>query len=209
MTVGDSQTGKTSLLCALKDGKLTNQEIPEFFQAFTQKMKVDGRKLELGLWDTSGDAAYEGLRRLSYPKCDVFIVCYSANSRTSFENVSKVWIPELEKYGPPNAPVVLVATKQDVRPRLNSLNQNGSFRTNQGPPVPPKGFVTYDEGLDLANKVRAYGFIECSAFSENGVKHVFEQAVKAALKNLKEEKAKQKEERRRSSGGIRAMLPGK
>ena len=207
VTVGDSKTGKSSLLCALKDGKLTNQEVPESFSTFTHKMKVDGRKLELGLWDTSGDPKYEGLRRLSYPNCDVFIVCYSVNSRRSFENVSKVWLPELEKHGSPSAPVVIVATKKDSRPRA-SLNRNGSIGLNSGKPVPPERFVTYDEGLQLANNVHAYAFLECAALSENGVNDVFEQVVRAVLKHVKDEKAKDKQ-KRRGSGGIRGLLPGK
>ena len=206
VTVGDSKTGKSSLLCALKDGKLTNQEIPEFFSTFTHKMKVDGRKLELGLWDTSGDPKYEGLRRLSYPKCDAFIVCYSVNSRKSFENVSKVWLPELEKHGSRSVPVIIVAMKKDMRPRA-SLNRNGSLGINSDRPVPKERFVTCDEGMQLANDVHAYAFIECSAFSEKGVNDVFEQAVRAVLKYIKEEKAKEKP--RRGSGGIRGLLQGK
>lgn len=201
--MGDSKTGKTSLLCALKDGKLAaDRQMPETVNTFTQKIKVDGRKLELGLWDSSGDPKYEGLRRLSYPSCNVFVVCYSVNCRDSFENISKVWLPELQKFGPPKASVVIVATKRDLRPR-NSLIRNVPTETSQ----PQNGYVNYDEGLKLANEVHAFSFLECSAISEDGVSDVFAQATRAVLKGLKDEKAKNKE--RRGSAGIRSMFPGK
>jgi Ras-related C3 botulinum toxin substrate 1 len=199
VTVGDSQTGKTSLLCALKDGKLSpDKEIPGIFQTFSHKLKVDGHKVELGLWDTSGEVKYDGLRRLAYPTCDAFIVCYSVNSRESFENVSKVWLPELQRYGPPSAPIVIVGTKQDSRPRA-SLIPNGSSGG-----VTQQKFVNYEEGMRLADESRANAFVECSALSENGVSGVFAEAVKAVLKHIKDDK------RRRSSGGIsiRGLLPG-
>lgn len=196
------------MLCALKDGKLTSQEIPEFFSTFTHKMKVDGRKLELGLWDTSGDPKYEGLRRLSYPNCDAFIVCYSVNSRKSYENVSKVWLPELEKHGSRNVPVIIVGMKKDLRPRA-SLNRNGSIGTNSGRPVPAERFITCDEGMQLAKDVNAHAFMECSAFSEKAVNDVFEQAVRAVLKYVKEEKTKAKARRGSASDKIRGLLPGK
>jgi Ras-related C3 botulinum toxin substrate 1 len=45
---------------------------------------------------------------------DVFLVCYSVVSPTSFENVQAKWIPELRHHAP-NAPVILVGTKTDLR----------------------------------------------------------------------------------------------
>ncbi len=44
---------------------------------------------------------------LIFEKTDVFLLCYAVNNRTSFNNVTSKWIPEL-KHHCPNAPIVLV-----------------------------------------------------------------------------------------------------
>jgi len=53
---------------------------------------------------------YDRLRPLSYPQTDVFLVCFSINSRTTLENVEGKWLPELNYYCP-DAPRVLVGCK--------------------------------------------------------------------------------------------------
>jgi Ras-related C3 botulinum toxin substrate 1 len=84
------------------------------FDNYSINVMVDGKQINLGLWDTAGQEDYDRLRPLSYPMTDVFLVCFSVVSPTSYENVSAKWIPELRHHAP-NAPIILVGTKTDLR----------------------------------------------------------------------------------------------
>ena len=67
----------------------------------------DGVPVSLGLWDTAGQEDYDRLRPLSYPQTDVFLICFSVVSPSSFENVTSKWCPEI-KHHCADAPILLV-----------------------------------------------------------------------------------------------------
>lgn len=57
---------------------------------------ISGEPYTLGLFDTAGQEDYDRLRPLSYPQTDVFLVCFSVVSPSSFENVrEKVSVDKL------------------------------------------------------------------------------------------------------------------
>ena len=64
-------------------------------------------QVELALWDTAGQEDYDRLRPLSYPQTDVFLICFSVVSPSSFENVTSKWCPEI-KHHCADAPILLV-----------------------------------------------------------------------------------------------------
>ena len=66
------------------------------------------------LFDTAGQEDYDRLRPLSYDQVDIVIICYDVTSPTSFENVQIRWIPETKHFCP-EAPIILVACKTDLR----------------------------------------------------------------------------------------------
>ena len=84
---------------------------------FNDILQVDGRPINLGLWDTAGQEDYDRLRPLSYPQTvevdkiwtfqtisrillfqDVFLICFSLVNPASFENVRAKWYPEVGFY---------------------------------------------------------------------------------------------------------------
>jgi GTPase SAR1 family protein len=75
---------------------------------------VDGKPINLGLWDTAGQEDYDRLRPLSYPQTDVFLVCFSVVAPASYDNVKTKWHPEVSHHCP-NTPTILVGLKMDLR----------------------------------------------------------------------------------------------
>lgn len=54
---------------------------------------MDGKHVELALWDTAGQEDYDRLRPLSYPDSHVILICFAIDSPDSLDNVQeKVYI---------------------------------------------------------------------------------------------------------------------
>jgi len=59
----------------------------QVFDPYVVTVMNDGEPYALGLFDTSGQEDYSRLRPLSYPQTDVFLVCFSVVSPSSYKNV--------------------------------------------------------------------------------------------------------------------------
>ena len=77
VVVGDGFCGKTCLLIAFATGHFEDTYTPTVFETDLVHMLIDGKALELGLWDTAGQEDYDRLRPLSYTDTHVFLLTYS------------------------------------------------------------------------------------------------------------------------------------
>ena len=83
--------------------------IQKVFDNYAVTVMIGGEPYTLGLFDTAGQEDYDRLRPLSYPQTDVFLVCYSVVSPSSFENVKEKWVPEITHHCQ-RTPFLLVST---------------------------------------------------------------------------------------------------
>ncbi|XP_052783769.1 ras-related C3 botulinum toxin substrate 2-like [Mya arenaria] len=171
VVVGDGTVGKTCMLISYTTDSFPGEYVPTVFDNYTANMMVDGIAVSLGLWDTAGQEDYDRLRPLSYPQTDVFLICFSVVSPSSHENVVTKWNPEI-KHHCPDAPVIVVGTKIDLRENKEAIGQ----LAQQG--LSP---IKREQGIKLANKIRAFKYMECSALTQRGLKQVFEEAVRAVI----------------------------
>lgn len=164
--VGDGAVGKTCMVIAYTKGEFPEDYVPTVFDNYTAEINVDNKLVPISLWDTAGQADYDSMRPLSYPKTDVFLCCFSLASRNSLRNVKLKWLPELDRHCP-NVPVILVGTFLDARD------------------VDNKEHVTTDQAQAFANENRCQKYMECSALTTQGLKDVFDAAVVIAQQSQK------------------------
>jgi len=169
VVVGDGAVGKTSMLLSYTQGRFPNDYVPTVFENFEAKVMVNDKEVTYSLWDTAGQEPYKKVRALSYPRTDIFLLCFSVVSRSSFDNISDAWIPELRHHCP-KTPIILVGTKTDLREEKGKGIIAGSIST--------------EEGTALARRISAVRYMECSALSSDGLKDVFDCAItKVVLKD--------------------------
>ncbi|XP_061163301.1 ras-like GTP-binding protein rhoA [Saccostrea echinata] len=178
--VGDGSTGKTCLLMVFSRDQFPDVYIPTVFETYVADIEVDNKQVELALWDTAGQEDYDRLRPLSYPDTDVILMCYSIDNPDSLVNIREKWTPEVKHFCP-NVPIVLVGNKKDTRTDPEVIKELEQEK---------KEPVKAQEGQAIAEQIRAFAFIECSAKTQEGVRKVFETATRAALQVKKKRSIK-------------------
>jgi Ras homolog gene family, member A len=59
------------------------------FENYVADVDVDGKHVELALWDTAGQEDCDRLRPLSYPDSHVILICFAVDSPDSLDNVQE------------------------------------------------------------------------------------------------------------------------
>nr|ACA13262.1 dsRed1/N-WASP/Cdc42/ECFP fusion protein [synthetic construct] len=171
VVVGDGAVGKTCLLISYTTNKFPSEYVPTVFDNYAVTVMIGGEPYTLGLFDTAGQEDYDRLRPLSYPQTDVFLVCFSVVSPSSFENVKEKWVPEITHHCP-KTPFLLVGTQIDLRDDPSTIEK---LAKNKQKPITP------ETAEKLARDLKAVKYVECSALTQKGLKNVFDEAILAAL----------------------------
>ena len=61
---------------------------------------MDGKSVQLALWDTAGQEDYERLRPLAYSKAHVILIAFSVDTPDSLDNVKHKVGPLSQSYNP-------------------------------------------------------------------------------------------------------------
>lgn len=140
------------------------------FDNQSMDFKVPGQRdpISISLWDTAGQDEYSRIRTLAYPGTDVFLVCFSVASEQTFENVPLKWIPEI-KHHSPGVPIVVVGMQTDIVNRA----------------------VSTERGREIAKRVGAADYVECSSREGSNVQAVMQAAVSATIAESAASKQKQ------------------
>merc|ERR1712130_818520 len=98
VVVGDGAVGKTCMLISYTEGKFPREYVPTVFDNYEATIIVEGKEIKFSLWDTAGQEGYARIRTLSYPKTDIFLLCFSVVNHPSFINVKDRWYVEIKHH---------------------------------------------------------------------------------------------------------------
>ncbi|TSR99400.1 Rho-related GTP-binding protein RhoV [Bagarius yarrelli] len=172
MLVGDGAVGKTSMIISYTNNGYPTDYKQTAFDVFSGQVQVDGAPVRIQLMDTAGQEEFDGFRSLSYAHSDVFLLCFSVVNPTSFQNITKKWIPEIRSCNP-TSPIILVGTQSDLLLDVNVLIDLDRYK------VKP---VLGPQARNLAEKIRATEYVECSALTQKNLKEAFDAGIFAAIK---------------------------
>lgn len=140
---------------------------------------VDSVHIELSLWDTAGQEEFDRLRSLSYDDTHAIMLCFSVDSKDSLENVESKWVGEIAE-NCQGVKLVLVALKCDLREQ--SADEEGEATEGaNGATKEKKEMINYNQGLEVARRIGALRYLECSAMRNRGVNEAFTEAARVAL----------------------------
>ncbi|KAH6895073.1 GTP-binding protein rho1 [Coprinopsis sp. MPI-PUGE-AT-0042] len=141
-------------LVIVGDGGVGKTFVPVVLESRVVDVQVDGRAVELVLWDTAGQDDYDRLRPLTYTDTHVVLLCFAVDDKEySFMNVEERTDIRTDRWG------------------AEDLRHKGQY------------LVSTDEGESLAEKIGAKSYLECSAKRGEGVEELLERATREALQN--------------------------
>eukprot|EP01083_Nonionella_stella_P086515 240397_1 len=171
----------------------------------------NNRPVQLGIWDVSSHAEYDRLRPLSYPRTDVFLLMYDVSNNQSLQNLETKWFPEKKHHVPESAFGVVgckidLREQEAMCPLNDELNEIrlccvicywlrncnvDELRVDKSVlemivtysqcTKSRKDYVRYEDGEDMARKLGACGYKECSAITKEGLEELFEAACEWVL----------------------------
>jgi len=180
--LGDGACGKTSLLNVFTRGYFPTVYEPTVFENYVHDIFVDNVHIELSLWDTAGQEEFDRLRSLSYDDTHAIMLCFSVDSKDSLENVETKWVGEIAE-NCQGVKLVLVALKCDLREGGDETEAEGAegAEANGGARTEKKDMINYNQGLEVARRINALRYLECSAMRNRGVNEAFTEAARVAL----------------------------
>ena len=100
-------------------------------------------------------------------------MCFSMVDLVSYEDVYHKWLPEIRHHCP-DVPILLVGLQKD---RCSDPETIQKLRGQYWSSAP----LTTLDGIEMAERIGAIKFMECSSFLGEGVDEVFREAAVGAL----------------------------
>jgi GTPase SAR1 family protein len=132
---------------------------------------------------------YDRLRPLSYPRTDVFALCFSVIKPEQLQRIREYWFPNLQHHAP-WAGIILIGTHQDIRDAVETASPS------DGEKVTP---ISFSEAQALANELGAMSYIETSTSDKESVRKLYDMLLSASLKHSSPTQIQDKSKKKRQA----------
>jgi len=147
-------------------------------------IEIDGEEFCLNIFDQSGmlgknrPALPADIPVPQRPNINVIVIVFSVDEHNLFENVEEKWFPMVKRHFP-GIPIILVGNDCYLRNDDFFLKAWKMTAKQRGQ------IITKEMGMQLAQKINATKYLECSWFDETSIETIFEEAVWASLRRKK------------------------
>ena len=83
------------------------------YEILTFCLKINGKSIQLEIWDTCGQETYRSLIKSFYRKVSLAILVYSIDNENSFNNL-ETWLNEIKSQSNPETKIFLIGNKIDL-----------------------------------------------------------------------------------------------
>ena len=162
--IGDSQTGKTSLInvyngVGFRENMIATIGYDDIVKELTSPNNIN---YKLKIIDTAGQEQYDSLTLNTFKKCRGLILVYSIDNENSFNNIKNKWIEKIkDSFDITKTPIILVGNKKDLKDKRN---------------------ISKEEGEKLADD-NNFKFFETSAKTGKNVNEIFQTLFEIIVKD--------------------------
>jgi small GTP-binding protein len=114
VTIGDSSVGKTSIVNKFIRGRFDPAEkntVGALYDTFTEQ--IDGRGVEVQIWDTAGQEQYRSLTPVYFRSAAAAFLIFDLTNRASFDHLDD-WVESFRNSSSDRALLFLVGNKCDL-----------------------------------------------------------------------------------------------
>jgi Ras-related protein Rab-1A len=76
--------------------------------------EIKGKKIKMQIWDTAGSEAFRSIVSAYYRGANAVVLVYAIDDKFSYEEMTKFWITEVNKYREADCEIMILANKSDV-----------------------------------------------------------------------------------------------
>lgn len=197
LLLGDQYVGKSSMLMRYGSDKFKEKPYATIgVDLFVKELNRENEKLEISIYDSSGQNRFREIISPFYRTCDAIILVYDITKRKSFENI-KAWVELIQKFVEErNLSVTICGNKADLENLKDEKEQKEEKKIVFDNSEDSDGFVEIELNEENKNRKRevskkegkkfakqyGFSFIECSAKTGENIQEAFSGLIDEVLK---------------------------